>query len=753
MSIEYIEAQGQPVSTNSLKLRRSSELAKIAESGRLAYVQLVECRQVTQGENDSEVVVLDVEVERPKHCVHSISRVERISVRFNEGDDWYPEVLALRANFPPVPHLNLRDEEVPRSLCLYDQPWAEIAIRLTATSFLERIRTWLAETAKGTLHQHDQPLEPVIAGSGLTVILPGDLYQKIEEDGATRLQVGFANNDENCFVLKSRLATGHGGGLPVLAICLTAKPRQQTVISKRPKSLKDLNELLEGEELLEQLRMQLSNSEVDKERKSRLLIVVGFPLLRDEAESVEVTDTWAFITTDSVTEVGIAIGLWMRAPGSNQLGSVMGTPTETTEEEIKLDVVATQFQLSRESAAMANEVEPDSRKVLAIGAGALGSQVIRLLAQSGFGTWTIVDNDWLAPHNTARHALSACWVGCSKAKALAAEARQLYCEETSAIGLTADFIYGSKKEGPLKKALVESDLILDISASVPVARQLGEDKEGKGRRASLFLNPQGSDLVLMFEDKEREFPLDCLEMQYYREIAFNDQLAQHLKPPANRIRYARSCRDVSSSMPNHFVAMNAAIAASSIRNFAQEDRANVFIWQSKDFPAEVRHVPVSISPVSRKQIGEWSLVLTEYVVSKLSKLREEKLPNETGGVFIGSFDLARRIVYVVDTIASPPDSKEWPTLYIRGSKGLSKEVDRITEVTDGQLEYVGEWHSHPDKASCLPSEDDLKVFSWLTENMDDAGLPALMAIAGKGRVAWFLGEIVREGGWETEVDE
>ena len=34
-------------------------------------------------------------------------------------------------------------------------------------------------------------------------------------------------------------------------------------------------------------------------------------------------------------------------------------------------------------------------------------------------------------------------------------------------------------------------------------------------------------------------------------------------------------------------------------------------------------------------------------------------------------------IHVVDTILSPPDSKEWPTLYIRGSEGLLKQVNAL----------------------------------------------------------------------------
>jgi proteasome lid subunit RPN8/RPN11 len=80
-------------------------------------------------------------------------------------------------------------------------------------------------------------------------------------------------------------------------------------------------------------------------------------------------------------------------------------------------------------------------------------------------------------------------------------------------------------------------------------------------------------------------------------------------------------------------------------------------------------------------------------------------------------------------------SEEWPTVYIRGKNGLRAQVDRVTAVTGGQLEYVGEWHSHPDGCSCLPSDDDAKVFAWLTEHLADAGRPALMAIVGQNHAS------------------
>ena len=60
----------------------------------------------------------------------------------------------------------------------------------------------------------------------------------------------------------------------------------------------------------------------------------------------------------------------------------------------------------------------------------------------------------------------------------------------------------------------------------------------------------------------------------------------------------------------------------------------------------------------RQEIFGWTLVLDQQMIRRLAKLREAKLPNETGGVLIGVYDLHRQIVYVVGTIPSPPDGAE-----------------------------------------------------------------------------------------------
>lgn len=104
------------------------------------------------------------------------------------------------------------------------------------------------------------------------------------------------------------------------------------------------------------------------------------------------------------------------------------------------------------------------------------------------------------------------------------------------------------------------------------------------------------------------------------------------------------------------------------------------------------------------------------------------------------------MLYVLDAIPSPPDSEEWPTLYIRGCRGLVRRVREISAQTDGMLGYAGEWHSHPDGHGNAPSEVDRRAFAKLTTMMAPDALPAVMLIAAEQeRLQWLVGRVQRAG--------
>lgn len=732
MDDELVTIAGEDIPPDNLNIRRAKEFVGYLVSENCQYATFIECYKSKESTLE-ETIVLDVAVERSQIGKHDIRSTERIAVVFS-GNDYFPEVLALRKSFPHVPHTNLRLTEIPRSLCLYDESWDEIKRRWTPVRFVERIRTWLSETNRGTLHKEDQPLEPILLTYGDYLILPHDLFSGDAQSPQPLIIESVTENHKVLCAYRPEDIGEQKKTPAFVALAMMCPPQEHGVIRHSPQNLKELNDLVDTIrfDLLGELRKQLIEWDKQRYLDAFLILILSFPKARDEKTLIETTDLYAFLSVNkTIRDVGVDIGLWELHEGKT---GVLIFPDETKQgENVPLHILNPQYAFSSQQASRLNGYETFcSPKITIIGVGALGSQVVMNMARSGYAQWTIIDEDYLLPHNLARHELNSNSVGLPKSLTLAYNLNCLFQDGAVATGIVSNVLNPGENAEQIKNALSSADVILDISTSVAVGRYLAHDVDSPARRISLFLNPKGTDLVFLSEGKDRSIHLDALEIQYYRALITHDELTNHLALPAGKVRYARSCRDISSTMPHDFVSLHASIASRVLHHsFSEDDSAKIIIWQAEDNLENVRQIRISPSKINSIKIGEWTLVIDEFLIEKVMAFRNEKLPKETGGIFVGSYDLSKNILYVVDTIFSPPDSEEWPCAYIRGSKNLKDKIERIHEITAGNLEYVGEWHSHPDGCSCDPSNDDKLFLDWLAGYMRNDGLPALMLIAGQ----------------------
>jgi hypothetical protein len=743
MITEFITLNWKKEVVKQMRVQKARDLAFALLRHEIPYATLIECK--TDGTN--ELVVFEVEVELSQILVNDIRGSERIATIFFRKDDKLPDTLSLRNDFPRVPHINLRDNEFPRSLCLYDQPYTELKRHWTPQKYVEQLRTWLALTAKGKLHQTDQPLEPLLPQAAEYIILPSSLL--IENVSApSQLYISTVPWTEN----KDTIIASYSPTNNVVKywpIILTSKPVQHGIMRHTPSTLEDLSHLLMQVDLdlISTLRARLLKDKGDCLEKiheqhfynSGLLIIIVLPTLRSQNSQVENNEILAFLSLNKIIDIGIGIDAW--TVKDSYVGAILEPSPKMCGKSIHIAMLNPIFTMSREIARLISgyELLKNDYKLVCIGAGALGSQFLLNLARSGFGSWTIIDDDVLLPHNLTRNALFSKMIGFSKARSVACVANSLTDEKDAFHDITANILSPGNKIDELTEALKVSEAIIDLSASVAVARYLSNAQEFNARRISVFLNPTGADLVILAEDANRDCPLDALEMQYYRALIHNNELQGHFDPTKDRQRYGQSCRDVTNRISQESMSLHAAIASRAIRSILSDGNSKISIWRSQT-DMSVRHVAVETSRVSTLTSGEWRVRYDSCLTERLKSLRLAKLPRETGGVLIGSLDLEHKIAYIVDTIPSPPDSEEWPTLYIRGCRGLSAKVKEIGKKTDGALQYVGEWHSHPAGSTTSPSTDDKKVFEWLTTEMSRDGLPALMMIVGDdGRFSLFIG--------------
>jgi hypothetical protein len=713
----------------------------------LQFVGLVECLSSTPG-SKREVVTVEVEVERPQRLRHPIQRVERLAVVFSGDPNVIPRVLALREDFPSVPHLNLEPYELPKSLCLYEGDPREIMLRLTPIQLIERIREWLALTARGELHQSDQPLEPFLLDSAGSIILPDKAFSNLTSGGNTAIIVEKVSREDSF----PWILVGHpidqaneGREIPFLAMGFRGKPTTHGIVRRQPKYLSELVDLLNdsGFDLLTEIRKRLMELNRDKtsfeqRKNAKLVLFISIPKIREDGEPCETSENWAYVSGCDITVLGSEVGIWEKHDGV--IGGIFPWDKSKIGQAVELLPIRVVRSFSREMASLLSGLDsPDERRIVQVGVGAIGSHLHQNLARAGIGDWTLVDNDRLLPNNVARHALDGRAEGFLKSEYMACVTNNMIDGDPVCHALAADVLAPGDQGEALREEFAQANVIIDASASLGVARYLALDSDSPARRVSAFFTPSGDASVVLAEDPDRTTPLDLLEMQYYREISSNDALREHLSIEGDPIRYGQSCRDVTSRIPQDIVSLHAALASNRIKQILSDSTASACIWSLDRESGAVTPHHIPTSPMETFTCGPWRVRTDKWFRQRLADLRSGKLPNETGGILLGSHDMRRKILYLVDTIPSPPDSKEWPTVYIRGRKGLEGQVKDVEKRTAGNLSYVGEWHSHPDGASTRPSHDDQKAFEWLSQHMSQAGLPALMMIVGQQGNAIYIG--------------
>jgi hypothetical protein len=720
---------GSVVARKTLCSDKARAVARYASASDVCYVRLVECRR---SENGDETAILDLDIEVAQRPVHDIRSVERMAVKFFAADTHYPEVVSLREDFPPVPHLNQRPIGYPKSLCLYGESYSEVKLHWTAHRFVERIRFWLAKTADGNLHPDDQPLEPLVTSSHGTLVVPEELLIDNNLPLQPRYVSAVDPMQRDSVWMVHNLDSGVNTAKPPghIATSFTCPVQTHGVMSAAPSNLDELQQFLvrAGFDFLPQLQKRIEAWRKQKEFASvgeaQLFLIFNLPKSRTDAGPVESTDHVAFLCGCKVEDLEKRLENFAVAHTHQGIIQIPSSVLETA--NIPLLPFYVTLQFSPAVAAKLNDVPSETRNFCLLGAGAIGSQLLDTTLRSGFGKWTVMDDDRLMPHNLARHQLTGSFLGRRKADSVSYLANDLLREKVAA-PIAANVLRPGKEEVAVRNALHKASAICDCTASVPVARALATDAACH-RVISFFLNPTANALVMLVEDERRHCRLDWLEMQYYRAVAHHIDLADHLRT-ASQLRYSNACRSLTSRVSAEAVSLFAAIGSRAFRECVGLPDGRICVWRLQK-GMEITRIEVPVEPIIVQEISTWTVCIDNALLHALHRFRGFRLPNETGGVLLGSYDMQRKLLYIVDMLPSPPDSEEWPASYKRGCTGLGQAVCEIQDRTLTNLEYVGEWHSHPDGCGTEMSKVDKVAMKEIAEEMSKTGLPGLILIVG-----------------------
>jgi integrative and conjugative element protein (TIGR02256 family) len=719
--IDYFQAPGTTIHDGQFKSDKMLALEKLISSGKASFVTLLE-RKIT---SSSDVIVLELDLELSQTRLNNIRSRERVAIQFLWNDNSRPEVLALRKSFPQVPHLNHTEHEC-KSLCVYETPYDEQKLNWSSMVFLEDIRMWFKKTAEGTLHDQGQRTEPFLFPGSFKIILPNEINMETDYE--------IAKLSEQCLKLVVKEGNEDESKFEYVVITLKCEPVVHGVINKHPSTIQELSSMglmIESQTIISKLRDRCN--EINQKNSSllnkKLLILLAVPMKREASLAAETEDVFAFLISDTIKEVGVKVGVWDISPDKKSIGILLSIDQDKEGHDISLAILNPIRELTREFASIYNGIKPCDKSFVAIGVGAIGSNVVSNLSRAGVGRWTLIDPDILLPHNVARHLLPGhVFPGQSKVKGVASFV-YTFTEDCLPIHTFERKI--QELDDSERKSLESANYILDMSASIAVARYVAHDLGGNARKASLFFNPAGTDLVVFSEDKDRTITLDELEYLYYREVARNDKLSNHFTGADGQLRYGQSCRDVSSIISQNDVAILSGIASKKVLDLLDNSSSDIGIWKIDSTEYSVDYIKCPISSFASIQLKNTCIKISTFLIRDLFFERSKHIPKETGGILLGGFDSLRKILYLMDFVDAPTDSVRCKTHFIRGSDGLLDHVSNINKKSGGFLTYVGEWHSHPDTCSCSPSVDDKNLYGWMLGTIEVAEYAPIMCIVGE----------------------
>ena len=460
--------------------------------------ELVELRYLGEGENYSEIIVADCLNDRvlSQNDV-GIKYQERLGLRFYNDTRKIPEVRALRSDFPITLHQHDVFPGEPLSLCIYFEPWSAVERTWTAQKYLRRILWWLENISCNTLHADDQPLEPFYFDTRYTLVLPADFDEKAGNEGWA-LNVEHRPLTENGFrILVGQFEQAEKSENKNHLSCelFSFDPVTHNAVERNPSTLGELHEQFAvrgvdfGGELFKRIKTKATGSGISKPHMDLSLVVLHIPLTRKDGSEVEKNEIKGFLLHSNLVEIGIKDEVLIKNQDKYWWAHIIGDnfPEISKWRDVRIELIEIIVPFTREIARKASGVTSDGPIGVLAGAGALGSSIVNLWYRQGWGTWTLIDNDIIKPHNLARHLALEPHIGSFKVHTIKSHETCIYPHEIQTTSPIADRV-DNFSNNYVCNALDSAELVVDVTTTLEVPRDLSTRLSIK-RLASVFITP------------------------------------------------------------------------------------------------------------------------------------------------------------------------------------------------------------------------------------------------------------------------
>lgn len=378
-----------------------------------------------------------------------------------------------------------------------------------------------------------------------------------------------------------------------------------------------------------------------------------------------------------------------------------------------------------------------SHSLVMLGCGSVGSKIAMHLGRAGFGAVTFVDNEYLSPHNAARHALidSASGLVPPRKSILMKKAFEELSHQPRAFDADVVHVLGDPERF---SAIVPQDarLLVDSTASLRVlaaaSRPCALD-QSLARLVRVVMYGQGRSVAVLLEGQGRVGRVDDLTAFLFERCRslpeIRAAIAGETSEPT-RIFVGDNCSSLTMPMSDVIVSRATSLAGLQLERWLVKgppQEAMLCTGSSDADGIGMQWSSVSLGPTTVLEVAEdegWCIRILDPVVRAIDVEARRCGAQETGGALMGRISYENRTITIAGLVDAPSDSVRQRTRFVLGAHGLVASLRAAHASSLGYLTFIGTWHSHPTGGA--HSSIDRTTLRQIAK--DAGGLPAVSLV-------------------------
>ena len=397
-----------------------------------------------------------------------------------------------------------------------------------------------------------------------------------------------------------------------------------------------------------------------------------------------------------------------------------------------------------------------AKRVLVLGAGALGAPIAEACVRGGAGHVTVADSGSVHPGILVRQPYEDADIGREKATVLAERLRRIRSDAVIE-PVVGDVLTTILTDGADPPAF---DLVIDATANRTVRMVIERRRSARreswpvlatvlighdARRGIATISYSGSsgagaDILRRLSVAARaDVTGDLTDVV---EDFFPDPPRTELfqpEPGCSDVTFVGSAADVSG--------LAGQLLAGVLHALAEDDQGSMLalIVRMPGPPGSAPGPPTrwfrwASDVVTQTADGRYEIRIATTAVAEMraevrrgARVRGDRV--ETGGTLLGGFDDALGAVWIDEATGPPADSLLSETHFEHGTDGVRATIEARRTATARVTTFIGMWHSHP-YGEARPSRTDEQGMRDLVLPVENAPLRALLLIVGGRAERW-----------------